>query len=54
MPDADYRTGRAAVLKAFLARPRIFRLPVMFEEGEQRARANLAAELVELSGEPGA
>jgi predicted metal-dependent HD superfamily phosphohydrolase len=45
VPDADYRTGRAAVLRAFLARPRIYRLPVMFEEGEQRARANLAGEL---------
>jgi predicted metal-dependent HD superfamily phosphohydrolase len=48
VPDADYRAGRAAVLRAFLARPRIFRLPVMFEEGEHRARANLGAELADL------
>jgi predicted metal-dependent HD superfamily phosphohydrolase len=48
--DADYRKGRAAVLKLFLGRPRIFHTPVMFEEGEARARANLAAELKELGG----
>jgi predicted metal-dependent HD superfamily phosphohydrolase len=50
VPDADYRAGRAAVLKLFLDRPRIFHTRVMFEEGEQRARANLAAELKDLGG----
>ncbi|MFO0823120.1 MAG: hypothetical protein U0792_08360 [Gemmataceae bacterium] len=50
VPDADYRAGRGAVLKLFLARPRLFQTAVMFEEGEARARANLAAELAELQG----
>lgn len=50
VPDGDYRVGRAAVLRLFLARPRIFRCDEMFGECEARARANLAAELAELSG----
>jgi predicted metal-dependent HD superfamily phosphohydrolase len=50
VPEADYRKGRGAVLKVFLDRPRIFHTRVMFEEGEGRARANLAAELKELGG----
>jgi predicted metal-dependent HD superfamily phosphohydrolase len=45
VPEADYRAGRAAVLRLFLNRPRIYHTWVMFEEGEVRARANLAAEL---------
>ncbi len=53
VPDEDYRKGRAAVLRKFLARPRIFQHQIMFEEGEERARASLTAELQEL-GEPGA
>jgi predicted metal-dependent HD superfamily phosphohydrolase len=53
VPDADYRKGRAAVLRAFLARPRIFLHQLTFEEGEAQARANMAAELGQL-GEPGA
>jgi len=48
VPDADYRAGRAAMLRAFLARPHIFRTPVMVEEGEARARENLANEVKEL------
>lgn len=48
VPDADYRAGRAAVLEHFLARPRIYLTDVMFDEGEQRARANLRAELAGL------
>ncbi|WP_439625566.1 HD domain-containing protein [Gemmata sp.] len=48
VPDADYRTGRAAVLRRFLARPRIYHHDVLFEEGEARARENLTAELREL------
>jgi predicted metal-dependent HD superfamily phosphohydrolase len=50
VPETDYRKGRAAVLKLFLARPRIFLTQLMFEEGETRARANMAAELKELDG----
>ena len=41
VPDADYRAGRSRVLQHFLALPRIYFTDVMFEEGEQRARANL-------------
>jgi predicted metal-dependent HD superfamily phosphohydrolase len=48
VPEADYRAGRAAVLERFLAAPRIYQTQIMFDEGEQRARANLRAELVEL------
>ncbi len=48
VPDEDYRKGRAAVLKLFLARPRIYYHSIMFEEGEERARVNLKAELKEL------
>lgn len=50
VPDAEYRSGRAAVLSKFLARPRIFHHQMMFEEGETRARANIVAELKELGG----
>ncbi|MBA4063602.1 MAG: hypothetical protein C0501_07795 [Isosphaera sp.] len=50
LPDADYRAGRRAVLERFLARPRLFAHQVVFEEGEARAKANLAAELKELGG----
>lgn len=48
--DAEYRAGRASVLKKFLARPRIYTHRVVFEEGEERARANLQAELEDLGG----
>ena len=48
--DVDYRAGRATVLRSFLARPGIFRTPVMAEEGEARARENLARELNEMEG----
>lgn len=43
-PEA-WRTGRRAVLEAFLARPAIYRTPDAVERWEARARANLAAEL---------
>jgi predicted metal-dependent HD superfamily phosphohydrolase len=45
VPEADYRKGRAAVLQRFLAAPRIYLTQTLFEEGEQRARANLRTEL---------
>lgn len=48
VPDAEYRAGRTAVLEAFLARPRIYFHQIMYEEGEARARANLAGELQRL------
>jgi predicted metal-dependent HD superfamily phosphohydrolase len=50
LPDREYRAGRAAVLRRFLTRPQIFRHPVLAAEGEERARANLTAELRELAG----
>jgi predicted metal-dependent HD superfamily phosphohydrolase len=48
VPEADYRAGRARVLEHFLARPRIYFTGVMFEEGEERARANLRTEIAAL------
>jgi predicted metal-dependent HD superfamily phosphohydrolase len=48
VPDGEYRRGRAIVLERFLARPRIYWHELTFEEGEERARANLRAELDEL------
>ena len=48
VPEADYRAGRAAVLTRFLAAPRIYLTQIMFEEGDQRARANMRAELASL------
>lgn len=43
--DADYRAGRARVLRGFLQRERIFRLEQMRCRCEQRARDNLAREI---------
>lgn len=40
VPEADYRTGRAAVLQKFLDRPRIFHTPP-FQPLETPARRNL-------------
>ena len=48
VPAVEYRSGRAAVLKKFLARPRIFSHQIMFEAGEALARTNIVAELKEL------
>ena len=45
VPDADYRAGRAKVLEAFLARPRIYFADVLHAEGDAAARRNLRAEL---------
>ncbi|MEI6498035.1 MAG: HD domain-containing protein [Actinomycetota bacterium] len=47
--DADWRSGRSAVLQHFLAMPFIYRTAVMREQRERRARANLAAELASLA-----
>ena len=49
VPDAEYRTGRAAVLEHFLARPRLFWTDAMHEECDDRARENLRDELEQLS-----
>ena len=45
--DEGWRTGRAAVLAAFLDRPVIF-VTAPMQASEHRARANLAAELSRL------
>jgi predicted metal-dependent HD superfamily phosphohydrolase len=45
VPEVEYRKGRAAVLEQFLARPRIFHTDLMFQEGEEPARANIRSEL---------
>lgn len=46
--DTAWREGRSAVLRAFLARDRIFATDAMWHQRERRARANLAAELAGL------
>ncbi len=50
VPDEEYRRSRAEVLKQFLDRTRIYHHPIMVQEGEERARANLEAEIQELEG----
>ena len=49
VPDAEYRSGRVAVLSKFLGLPRIYHSELMFAEGEERARTNLRAELDRLA-----
>jgi predicted metal-dependent HD superfamily phosphohydrolase len=50
VPDADFAAGRAAVLRDLLAKPYLFHTGYAREQWEARARANVAAELVELDG----
>ncbi len=47
--DAAYRTGRAAVLQAFLSRPRIYSTARFHDMGDGPARRNLAAEMGRLA-----
>lgn len=47
--DDDWRRGRTAVLQAFLERRAIYAPELDLDAWERRARANLAAELAELS-----
>ena len=49
--DAGWRSGRAVVLRRFLAAERIFATPPMLAR-DSRARANLAAELAALERQP--
>ncbi|WP_320778137.1 hypothetical protein [Streptomyces sp. CRN 30] len=49
VPDAGFRSGRAAVLRQLLGLPRLFRTPYGRREWEAAARANLSAELAELT-----
>ncbi len=48
--DDEWRAGRAGVLRSFVERPTIYLTPTGRDRWEARARANLAAELAELSG----
>jgi predicted metal-dependent HD superfamily phosphohydrolase len=47
--EDQFRVGRAAVLRGFLARPRIYLHDLFHPEGEAAARRNLRAELAELT-----
>lgn len=46
--EADWRAGRAAVLRGFLARPRIFHTDTLAARFEPQARANMARSLEKL------
>ncbi len=50
VPDELFAAGRIAVLEQLLALPRLYRLPVVADSWEPRARANMAAELTLLRG----
>jgi len=41
VPEPDYRSGRAAVLRSFLDRPRIFSTRAFAERYEAHARSNI-------------
>jgi len=45
VPDDAFALGRSAVLEELLAKPRLFHTARAVEQWEQRARANVAAEL---------
>ncbi|MDP9221938.1 MAG: metal-dependent phosphohydrolase [Actinomycetota bacterium] len=49
VPDDLFRTGRAAILRGFADRARIYCTPTAFARWEEPARANLAKELADLS-----
>lgn len=48
--DAEFRAGRAAVLTEFLARESLFGTPYARQHWDAPARANLAAEIADLTG----
>ena len=49
VPDADFRTGRAGILRNFLARSRLFQSDWGFSRFEQAARVNLRRSLDQLA-----
>ncbi len=49
--DDQWRSGRTAVLRRFLDRPRLFITEYMFSSYEHRARANIEAEVAALRAE---
>lgn len=48
VPDPEFRAGRAGVLRQLLGAPSLFRTAAGHRRWEQRARANVEAELAEL------
>jgi len=53
VPEEAFRAGRAQVLRRLLGLPALYRVPALHEAWEQRARANLRAELAALTGVDG-
>lgn len=53
VPDDLFRAGRAAVLRNLIRQPRLFRTDPAFDRYEQQARANLSAELTDLTAVTG-
>ncbi|MFE3544928.1 metal-dependent phosphohydrolase [Nocardia sp. NPDC059177] len=49
VPDDLFRAGRASVLRNLARQPRLYRTALAHDRYEQRARANLAAELADLT-----
>jgi len=49
VPDADFRAGRAAVLRDLLSKPRLFHTAYAREHWEAAARANVERELATLA-----
>ena len=49
VPDAEFRAGRAAVLRDLAAKPSLFHTAHARAHWEERARANLASELARLA-----
>ena len=52
VPDDDFARGRAAVLRALMAQPSLFRTPTARASWETAARANVTAELTRLDPLP--
>jgi predicted metal-dependent HD superfamily phosphohydrolase len=52
VPDPAFRVGRMAVLRQLAALPQLYRLPELREQWEDRARANVAAEVRALQAQP--
>lgn len=50
VPDAAWRDGRAAVMKHFLARERLYQTDVFHARHEQQARINIAFEIDRIAG----
>lgn len=50
VPEPDFRSGRAAVLNTLLEADRLFRTPYGARHWEARARANVTAEIAQLTG----